>query len=197
MLFSSGERKVKLAGGEAYFEIKPDGAGRPFVVDTGAATVQVLGTAFNVRRNKQQVAITVADGRVKVMRAGNLLQSFLEFSGLRDAQAAEAGSDQQVVVAAGAEQLQATAANARRATAWRQGRLEFSDEPLDRVLENVSRYSPVPIAVADPRLRDITYTGVFVPGQVDSWLAALEQVFSLQVRRQPDLISLRQRHSAP
>ncbi len=45
--FSHSQRKVELIG-EAYFEVAGDPA-HPFIVETGAKTITVLGTTFNVK----------------------------------------------------------------------------------------------------------------------------------------------------
>ena len=62
--FLAGERKVYLSG-EAWFEVARDST-RPFVIDAGAALVEVLGTSFNVNAYKESpvVEITVESGMV-------------------------------------------------------------------------------------------------------------------------------------
>ncbi len=62
--FDGGERRVTLSG-EAWFDVARDTA-RPFVIDAGAALVEVLGTSFNVNayRENPTVEITVESGVV-------------------------------------------------------------------------------------------------------------------------------------
>src|SRR5690606_5273789 len=45
---SASERRVRLAAGEAFFEVQRDPA-RPFIIETPAGSVRVTGTTFNVR----------------------------------------------------------------------------------------------------------------------------------------------------
>jgi len=127
--------------GEAYFEVKHEAPGRPFIVDAGLATVRALGTAFNVRRNADRVAVTVAEGRVQVARTEGGLLGLADAAGMHRAQAVEMSRAQQVVIQPKDAPIAVAAADPRRASAWRQGRLEFVDEPLDVVIANVSRYS--------------------------------------------------------
>ena len=66
LVFAGGERRVKVAG-EAMFDVEHDPA-HPFVVETFACDVRVLGTKFNVEANEEE-GIFTADllrGRVQV-----------------------------------------------------------------------------------------------------------------------------------
>lgn len=186
--YTAQRREIRLISGEAYFDVQPESANRPFIVDVGAASVQALGTAFNIRRNEARISVTVTEGRVQVVRASNTMQALAVAVGLRQPQSLQAGRAEQVIVETRSEQLSASAADPRRATAWREGRLEFVDEPLDVVIDNVSRYSQVGLVAADPRLHGITYTGTFVPGHFDSWLDALKDIFDLQVQREGETL---------
>lgn len=65
-LFARGERRVKLEG-EALFEVRHDGD-RPFVVETFASEVEVLGTRFSVDADAEHArfSATLLDGSVVV-----------------------------------------------------------------------------------------------------------------------------------
>jgi ferric-dicitrate binding protein FerR (iron transport regulator) len=58
-----GGRIVTLDG-EAFFRVRKTGS--PFVVNTSAGSVEVLGTAFNVRVREAVLELTVAEGRVEL-----------------------------------------------------------------------------------------------------------------------------------
>lgn len=71
-VFSKGERRVKLSG-EALFEVAHN-AECPFIVETFASEVEVLGTKFNVLAEAEtnRFSATLLQGRVKVTnRADN------------------------------------------------------------------------------------------------------------------------------
>ena len=64
------DRRVVRLRGEAYFEVEP--GGRPFVVRTATARVEVLGTAFSVRSRAEEdggTAVALAEGRLRVTGA--------------------------------------------------------------------------------------------------------------------------------
>lgn len=67
--FESGERRVRLLKGQAFFEVTPDRT-RPFRVEAGDAVVTVVGTAFEVRRGDDGARIAVRRGHVRVGQVG-------------------------------------------------------------------------------------------------------------------------------
>jgi ferric-dicitrate binding protein FerR (iron transport regulator) len=77
------KRAVFLDEGEAYFEIARDSL-RPFIVQTQALRVKVLGTAFNIKSYKTMKDVTVAvqHGRVQVSDARQLLEELSANKGL-------------------------------------------------------------------------------------------------------------------
>lgn len=66
VIFSRNQRNVKLSG-EAFFEVKHDER-HPFIVETFASKVEVLGTRFNVYADEASKYFSTAlvDGKVKV-----------------------------------------------------------------------------------------------------------------------------------
>jgi ferric-dicitrate binding protein FerR (iron transport regulator) len=76
--FDSSVRNVKLTG-EAFFEVKSDSL-HPFIVQTNAMQVRVLGTSFNVNTNTNDstVKTTLVKGRVSINDLnGRLLSNLL------------------------------------------------------------------------------------------------------------------------
>jgi transmembrane sensor len=62
--FGRHSREVNLKG-EAFFEVTSNKA-KPFVVKTGRISTKVLGTAFNVNSQEENVVVTVKHGLVEV-----------------------------------------------------------------------------------------------------------------------------------
>ncbi|MEE1947020.1 FecR domain-containing protein [Pedobacter sp. KR3-3] len=59
-------RSVKLLHGEAFFKVAHD-KNRPFVIDVGQVSVQVVGTSFNIKHlDQNQTEVVVESGIVKV-----------------------------------------------------------------------------------------------------------------------------------
>lgn len=64
---SDDKRIVKLEGGEAYFSVTHNPK-RPFIVQSGKISTQVLGTAFNINNDValDQIEVAVSHGKVQV-----------------------------------------------------------------------------------------------------------------------------------
>ena len=59
------QRSIALVRGEAYFKVAKD-ASRPFLVQANAYAVQAVGTEFAVSTRKDEVIVTVREGKVRV-----------------------------------------------------------------------------------------------------------------------------------
>jgi len=173
--YGDARRDVELAAGEAYFAVAHEA--RPFVVDAGPLRIEDLGTAFNVRRTGQRVAVAVTEGRVRLSPAG--AAGRLELA---------AGQQAEYDPRSGA--LSVSPLPAGHAAAWREHRLEFVNEPLAAVIANVNRYSRRPVQLADPRLGELMFTGTVNTTTIDSWIGALPHVFPVQVSSFADHVVL-------
>ena len=77
VVFARDSRRVKLSG-EAMFEVSPD-ASKPFIVETFASDIQVLGTKFDVLADKarNEFSTTLISGRIKVTNRMNPAETFI------------------------------------------------------------------------------------------------------------------------
>lgn len=169
-------REVTLERGEAFFQVAKDPA-RPFTVRIGDATVVAVGTAFNVRRSGERVVVAVAEGIVKV-----------------DAPAAQGTSPSRAQLGVG-QQLSLNTNNgssnmqvveAGAIAAWRDGLLQYRDEPLPSVIADVTRYSFHDIVIADPAVAQLRVTGTVFANDVESWLQSLEAALPVRAIRASD-----------
>ena len=138
----SQTRSVEMEG-ELYFDVTHDG--RPFEAQTSLGTVQVLGTSFCVRAYpKEPVYTTLVSGKVR----------FASLSGktanLTPGKQAVASADGTLVV---------REPEMDEYVGWTRGLLVFEDQCLADVMKTIERWYGVDVAFADPRLRDIRFTG--------------------------------------
>ncbi|RDD82982.1 DUF4974 domain-containing protein [Dyella tabacisoli] len=170
--FNKSERQVELGAGEAFFEVVHN-AQRPFVVTAGNLSIRDVGTAFDVRRTGQHVTIAVTEGRVQIFNKGSA----------RGEKMLEAVAGQLVSYDPLKSTMSVSSITSEQATAWRNDRLEFVNEPLDVVVANINRYSARPLHIADADLGPLTFTGTVKTDAIDSWLNALPEVFPLHVSK--------------
>lgn len=69
--FSHNERKVYLHRGQAHFEVYTDKS-RPFIVEAGNGLVEALGTAFVIKKQTDQIFVTLIEGNVAVSHEDRL-----------------------------------------------------------------------------------------------------------------------------
>lgn len=178
------ERAIDLEAGEAFFRVAH--AERPFVVNAGPLRIRDLGTAFNVRRTGDRVTVAVTEGRVRVS----------PLAAQDDTATVELGAGREVSFDPETQAMRILDVDPATATAWRGHRLEFVNEPLSSVVENVNRYSARPIRLADPALGRMTFTGTVQVDTIDSWVAALPRVFPVRVDAYPDRLELARQTTA-
>ena len=184
--YTTRQRVVRLNSGEAYFEVRSEPS-RPFIVQTPSAQVAAVGTAFNVRTDGHTLRVTVSDGSVEIVAGAPSANPDGHESRMRLA------AGQQAVF--GPNDVPTTeTVDPRLVTAWTSGTLKFIDEPLDSVIAAVNRYSPTRIEIRGGGMGNLRYTGTVVSGRVQEWLAALPNVFPIEVVSQDsDRVILRSR----
>lgn len=171
--YSPSERQLDLQAGEAYFTVKPNPQ-RPFVVKVGEVRVRAVGTAFNVRRAGERIVVTVTEGVVEVFRAA------------RDAEPlrVQAGGEVTWDHAAAAPVL--ASINPADALGWREGRLEYTDEPLAAVIADFNRYADREVRILDPRVAEMRFSGTLLTTLTGQWLHTLPRLFPIVIREQGD-----------
>lgn len=169
---NANERTVVLDRGEAAFKVAHD-PNRPFRVLAGGGMITALGTAFNVRRLDGVVVVTVTEGAIQVEPANSndangSGSAFPRGKVTRGEEISYGGPGNASIV---------RVADMDVAMAWRQGRLQYRSEPLQRVVQDINRYSHRPIAIADAAAGEILYSGTVFERDIDDWLAALDKLF--------------------
>ena len=171
--YTRDERHVALRAGEILFEVSPDKA-RPFIVDTDLGRVRVTGTRFNVRYDRQRLAVAVESGSVEVATGAWWRRERVLLAAGQGVSLAHAG-----------DALQAEAVDVASLTAWRQGKAVFDNVPLAQVVDEINRYREQPIRVA-AALRGIRIAGVFDVDDTRGFLVALPALIPVRVVARAD-----------
>lgn len=126
--FTGAERKVSITG-EAYFEVAHD-ANKPFIVNKGATTIQVLGTHFNVNAydDEDAIRVTLLEGSVRITQNA-------ESKMLKPGQQAQVTNNIKVVDDADLEQVMA----------WKNGRFKFNRTDLKIIMREIGRWYDVDV----------------------------------------------------
>jgi transmembrane sensor len=196
--FSAQERYIELERGEVFFDVAPD-ASRPFRVLTDSATVEAVGTQFDVERGDEAAApttVSVLDGRVIVssMRAGSTQRVSGEPSPTRPVQVS---AGEQVRVTGDGELHRPPAPELARALCWRTGRYEYRDVPLGTVLAMLNRCSTHHVHVMDASASARLFSGPVLLDHPDPIVELLEGDSGLRVVRHGDAIEVSSRDDPP
>jgi len=179
ILYSQGERRVRLDRGEAMFQVTHDAA-RPFIVQSGDEQVRALGTTFLVRRDGDtRIAVTLIEGRVEVSRP----------SLARTPRIAVLTPGQRVTVTTNAGAA-LDRPSIEAVTAWRRGEVVFEDTNLLEAAEELNRYNSEHLVIADPSLASLRISGVFSTGDLEEVARAIAVLHHLHARREGGEIRL-------
>lgn len=157
-------RRVELQAGQAFFSVAP-AIYRPFLTTAGSTEIEVLGTRYNVSRQRNNVQVTVQEGRVDVRGS---------------AAGVQLTAGDQVLVRHG-RLGQPRQVDAAAYAAWTQGRLVFDRTPLRDVLEVVQRYRRISVVMHDRSLTELPVSGAFDSTRLDSMLALLPKILPLDL----------------
>lgn len=173
--YNERERSLELKDGEAYFTVAPNPQ-RPFVVRVGDVRVRAVGTAFNVRRAGERIVVTVAEGTVDVYQA-------VSEPNLPAANSVRIQAGSEVAWDARATQAPTVAAvNPAEALSWREGRLEYTEEPLAAVIADFNRYSKRRAVITDDVVKEMRFSGTLLTEVTGEWIHALPRLFPVMVR---------------
>lgn len=174
--FNDHARDVRLIDGEALFTVARDST-RPFRVLTADATVQALGTQFDVHRSAHGTRVAVIEGTVQVSAPRVTARKL------------SAGEETQVSAANKFETHALPDLTA--ALAWRERRLEFHDAPLAEVAAEFNRYNTRQIRIEGSIDPDKRITGIFNADNPEALIRFLEKDRSIQIGREKNAITLR------
>lgn len=187
--FSTGERRVLLVEGEAWFEVAKDRA-RPFVVSVNGVEVRAVGTSFAVQLNRRSVDVLVTEGTVSVGSSGT-----------------NPAVPESVKVTAGNRIVLSNEINAGRAPiepvsrdeadhqlSWRTPRVEFKGTPLVDAVATMNREAEGKTAwrlrIVDRDLEMMRVSGIFRADNIDAFVLLLEVGFGVKAERDKNVLLL-------
>jgi len=206
--YNNGFRNIRLLQGEAHFTVAKSAA-RPFRVYAGNGRVQAVGTAFSVYLKDNAIDVTVTEGKVELATVNRPGTNQLPQQGTLPGTDQSSGSN--AIVDSGFVEILGTIKAGESATirsardpdivstinvietvepqemakrlSWREGILTFAGDPLEDVVDEISRYTTVSIEITDPVVRATRIGGRFPIGETDAMFDALEANFGLRVTR--------------
>lgn len=162
--FGTSVREVTLSG-EAYFEVEPDPT-KPFRIHLGNATVEVVGTSFNLRSYAAEPDIVL-----------NVMTGMVRF-GQREKIEVSRGNEAIYRISTG--RLQPVRPLNLNSTAWKTRQLVFEDALLGNVASDLGKYFGKSIVIETPEVVDCHFTGSFQDPELEHVLEVIG--YSLNVK---------------
>jgi len=140
--FGKNQRSVNLTNGQAFFEVTRNEQ-KPFVIDAGGFSIEVLGTSFEVTtfENFDRASVSVKTGKVKVNTEVTQINSPTILS---------ANHKATINIATG--NIETTEIDSEDIAGWRDNMLVFSADEFGTVVEALQRKYNVRIDLKRPEL---------------------------------------------
>jgi len=160
--------KLELVSGEASVVARLPPS-RPLVVLAASGQVTATQASFDARCIGGAVAVTCLEGSVEIRHK----------SGSVRIQRGDRISYTETGVS------QSTAVDPAQASAWRSGLLVFRNAPLAEVIEEVNRYRPGKIIIANSDLKRRVVDGIFNVERLDILISQIQHLFGARATSLP------------
>ncbi len=173
-MFFTFDRKVKLKG-EAYFEITKR-KGRKFTVLAQNLNVQVLGTKFNVRTNKEQSEVVLSRGKVRLFNFKNTTQEVIMHPGDYVSYNAKSNKINKQIV------------NPLVYTIWRKNQLIFNDFSLEEIARIINNQFGKTLIIRNKLLLNKHLKGSAPSDDLKILIEALSEIINRKIINRNDTI---------
>lgn len=157
-------RMVQLDG-EGFFSVTGN-RDQPFVVNAGSLQICVTGTRFNVDAYpaNREIIVALAEGEVNIQK-----ESQKGVSGPVRMKPGDVATYNQIEKSFQIKNM----GNLGKYCAWTEGKIVFSDDPIQYVAEKLGNWYNVEIGIADRKLETYRFTGTFFDEPVEQVLYLL------------------------
>lgn len=157
-------RNVELTG-EGHFEVAKNSE-QPFIVDIHKIQIKVLGTTFNVDAyaNNSSFTIALVEGSVQLQQKTD--KGVTDLMQMKPNQVAFYNQSENKL-------LWKTEDDLNKYTAWTDGKIVLSNDPINKVVQKLENWYNVDIEVADKKLENYRFTGTFIDEPLEQVLNIL------------------------
>lgn len=168
--FSEKERNVYLEG-EAYFEVTKNHL-KPFIVESSAMRVRVLGTKFNFKCSKKS---TIAEA--------SLIEGEIEVKGNQDEGMIILAPGQRAELNTKSRRLTVKQVNTKMDAVWHDDFIPFEKADIFMIAKTLERFYHARIILSPDIKSDKTYSGVLKrKATIDSVLNALQNTIPIKYK---------------
>ncbi|SHF76215.1 ferric-dicitrate binding protein FerR, regulates iron transport through sigma-19 [Arenibacter palladensis] len=151
--FDDAEERVVELNGEGYFDVTKNES-KPFIVNTSGLDVKVYGTSFNVSAYEEYDSMEVAlvEGKVSLVQGAK--GSRKEYMVLNPNDVVECSISEKRLSRISDSKMS-------KYTAWKEGKIVFYGDPIDKVVSRLEKWYNVDIEISDKALENYRFTATF------------------------------------
>jgi len=172
--FNNCKTRLVYLSGEGNFIVTKNSK-QPFLVDINNFQVRVLGTTFNVDAYPGNDATTIAlvEGKVLLQQINN--DKISDLMELKPNQVAFFKQSENKL-------LWKTESDLSKYTAWIDGKIVFSDDPVATVIQKLENWYNIDIELSDKKLENYRFTGTFIDEPLEQVLSILNLTSQMQYK---------------
>ena len=166
-------RNVELTG-EGHFAVAKDNE-QPFIVDIQKIQIKVLGTTFNVDAYPGNAAITIAlvEGNIQLQQ--KTAKGVTDLIGMEPNMVAFYKESENKL-------LWKRESDLNKYTAWTNGKIVFSNDPIEIVMQKLENWYNVDIELTDKKLERYRFTGTFIDEPLEQVLSILNRTSQMEYK---------------
>ena len=166
-------RNVELTG-EGHFEVAKNKE-QPFIVDIHKIQIKVLGTTFNVDAytNNSSFTIALVDGSIELQQKTN--DGISDLLKMKPNQVAFYNQAENKLTFETDDDLS-------KYTAWTDGKIVLSNDPVNKVIQKLENWYNVDIELADKKLERYRFTGTFIDEPLEQILNILNLTSQMEYK---------------
>lgn len=174
------QRLLTLLTGQVFFDIAKD-SDRPFIIQAGLSSIEVVGTQFDIRKIQNKTEVSVLEGHVKVYQMSYQNGASDEPTDAQSKVSLFAGDKLKIRYGVMEGNLEKISLN--EISAWQNGRFVYRNADLADVISDAKRYYQGDINLHGKGLESLKVTTTFTLEQIDSMGYALEKILPIRVIR--------------
>lgn len=157
-------RRVELTG-EGFFTVAKNNE-HPFIVDLHRIQIKVLGTSFNAEAYPENPTITIAlvEGSIQLQQRNS--EDINDLLKMKPNNVAIYKQTENILQWKTEDDL-------NKYTAWREGKIVFSNDPVNTVIQKLEHWYNVDIELSEPVIKKYRFTGTFIDEPLEQVLTIL------------------------
>ncbi|RBQ31741.1 siderophore-interacting protein [Arcobacter sp. FW59] len=167
--YYNDKREVNISDGKAFFDVAPN-PNKPFIVNASMIKVEVLGTNFEVKNDKEQITVDVISGKVKVQQNKN--NEFKELAILTKGKHISFDKQSGKVVLKDID--------VRNIASWKDGILFFQDYSLEKAINEFNKYQDINV-IMQKDIKNYYVSGSFSIHDMDKFMVAITKIYPIKV----------------